>query len=68
MLCFSRMTDRNFDMPYIMLRGKNFFVTYGWSLNNVCQVSSLDGLCALCVTDTAVVARQFRQYKVHSCI
>jgi len=39
-LCFSfsRMKDRNFDMPYIMLRGQNFFVTYGWSLNNVCQV------------------------------
>jgi hypothetical protein len=35
---FSRMKDRNFDMPYIMLRGKNFFVTYGWSLNNVCKV------------------------------
>jgi hypothetical protein len=35
---FSRMKDRNFDMPYIMLRGKNFFVSYGWSFNNVCQV------------------------------
>jgi len=31
------MKDRNFDMPYIMLRGRNFLVTYGWSFNNVCQ-------------------------------
>ena len=40
LLC-SRMKDRNFDMPYVMLRGKNFFVTYGWSLNNVCHVSAV---------------------------
>ena len=38
---FRRMKDRNFDMPYIMLRGQNFFVTYGWSLNNICLVSVL---------------------------
>ena len=28
--------DRTCDMPVIMLRGKHFFVTYGWAPNNLC--------------------------------
>ena len=27
--------DRSCDMPFIMLRGKTFFVTYGWAPNNL---------------------------------
>lgn len=27
--------DRSLDMPFILLRGKNFFVTYGWAPNNL---------------------------------
>ena len=27
--------DRSCDMPFIMLRGKTFFVTYGWAANNL---------------------------------
>ena len=59
LLFCSRMKDRNFDMPYVMLRGKTFFVTYGWSLNNVCHVSAVpfylrcgfnNQLCSRCAT------------------
>jgi hypothetical protein len=28
-------SDRSYDMPFILLRGKNFFVTYGWAPNNL---------------------------------
>jgi hypothetical protein len=31
------MNDRSYDMPFIMLRGKNFLVTYGWAPNNLCM-------------------------------
>ena len=44
LISVSRMKDRDFDMPYIMLRGPNYFVTYGWSLNNVCKVGQLQSV------------------------
>lgn len=65
LLFCSRMKDRNFDMPYVMLRGKTFFVTYGWSLNNVCHVSAVPFYDVASITSFAVVAPQLHQHEVH---
>jgi hypothetical protein len=65
LLFCSRMKDRNFDMPFVMLRGKNFFVTYGWSLNNVCHVSAVLFYDVASITTFAVATSQLYQHQVH---